>query len=312
MSDSGRDEEYVRRLQARLIEVAAGRELEAIARGKPVPESVREIRALVAERVEGNEGDVDSETVPARPSSIGAPEAPRLSSARYGQGRSGMASSPCRVCGTVTGACLSQGVVDRCWDCRECPCVCSAPIVESPNSFPSRKEWDAARHDRGDTSAADGYESSDYVDGWNEALNAVESARAHLREARRPQRIMLAPSAEPAWKINSIKVSNIHVPPPTVEYKRREEEAAACHDPLIARTMLGGPGNRRQVVGCACHAPEIRDAASWCAHIGVPGGERFLKPLLSLQDVVRDALDYPGDRALTALRAAYDATKVKL
>jgi hypothetical protein len=45
----GRDE-YLRRLQARLTEVAAGRELEAIAQGKPVPESVREIRALVAER----------------------------------------------------------------------------------------------------------------------------------------------------------------------------------------------------------------------------------------------------------------------
>lgn len=65
--------EYVRRLQARLIEVAAGRELEAIARGKPVPESVREIRALVAERVEGSEGSVDGEAVPARPLPMGAP-----------------------------------------------------------------------------------------------------------------------------------------------------------------------------------------------------------------------------------------------
>lgn len=51
----------MRRLQARLTEVAVGRELEAIARGKPVPESVREIRALVAERVEGREGGIDDE-----------------------------------------------------------------------------------------------------------------------------------------------------------------------------------------------------------------------------------------------------------
>jgi hypothetical protein len=32
------------------------------------------------------------------------------------------------------------------------------------------KEWDADRHDRGYTSDDSGYESSDYVDGWNDAL----------------------------------------------------------------------------------------------------------------------------------------------
>lgn len=40
-------------------------------------------------------------------------------------------------------------------------------------SLPRRKEWDATRYDQGDTSEADGYKSSDYVDGWNEALEAV-------------------------------------------------------------------------------------------------------------------------------------------
>lgn len=41
--------EYVHRLRERLLEVAAARELEAFSCGKGVPESVRKIRALVAE-----------------------------------------------------------------------------------------------------------------------------------------------------------------------------------------------------------------------------------------------------------------------
>jgi hypothetical protein len=41
-------------------------------------------------------------------------------------------------------------------------------------SLPARKEWDAERHDCGDVSEEDGCESSDYVDGWNDALDATE------------------------------------------------------------------------------------------------------------------------------------------
>ena len=73
-------------------------------------------------------------------------------------------------------------------------CVCSAgsaAIVAPLNSFPPRKEWDAARYDRGDTSEADGYESSDYVDGWNEALDAVESVRERLRTHECPGAVTL-------------------------------------------------------------------------------------------------------------------------
>ena len=62
--------EYIRRLQARLTEIAAGRELEAIACGKPVPESVREIRALVTEHGEGGGGGED---VPAEVHPLEAP-----------------------------------------------------------------------------------------------------------------------------------------------------------------------------------------------------------------------------------------------
>jgi hypothetical protein len=39
-----------------------------------------------------------------------------------------------------------------------------------------RKEWDAARHDRGDIFGD--YESSDYVDGWNDALDVVDAVEA--------------------------------------------------------------------------------------------------------------------------------------
>jgi len=52
--------EYVRRLLARLAEVADGRELEALARGKPVPEIVREIRALIAEGSDEVAGPTDA------------------------------------------------------------------------------------------------------------------------------------------------------------------------------------------------------------------------------------------------------------
>lgn len=38
-------------------------------------------------------------------------------------------------------------------------------------ALPARKEWDCAAHDSGNTQGD--YESSDYVDGWNEALDAV-------------------------------------------------------------------------------------------------------------------------------------------
>jgi hypothetical protein len=53
--------EYLRRLQTRLTEVADGRELEAIAQGKPVPKSVAEIRVLVAESGECREDEEDED-----------------------------------------------------------------------------------------------------------------------------------------------------------------------------------------------------------------------------------------------------------
>lgn len=51
-------------------------------------------------------------------------------------------------------------------------------------AMPRRKEWDAEAHDRGDTSESDGYETADYVDGWNEALDAAADSGAYGAELR--------------------------------------------------------------------------------------------------------------------------------
>ena len=44
-----------------------------------------------------------------------------------------------------------------------------APTVAPQLKLPARKEWDGTLHDSGGDT-----ESADYVDGWNEALDAVE------------------------------------------------------------------------------------------------------------------------------------------
>jgi hypothetical protein len=43
-------------------------------------------------------------------------------------------------------------------------------------SLPPPKEW----YDQGDTSEADGSKSSDYVDGWNDALKAVAKSSDYV------------------------------------------------------------------------------------------------------------------------------------
>jgi hypothetical protein len=65
MPNMPRHDEYLHRLQARLAEVADGRELEARAQGKPVSSTVAEIRALVAEEVEYHARDTLTATAPA-------------------------------------------------------------------------------------------------------------------------------------------------------------------------------------------------------------------------------------------------------
>lgn len=61
-----------------------------------------------------------------------------------------------------------------CPQCHSLKEACEPPA----RGIPARKEWDAERYDRGDTSEIEGYESADYVDGWNVALDAVEQQTA--------------------------------------------------------------------------------------------------------------------------------------
>lgn len=103
------------------------------------------------------------------------------------------------------------------------------------------------------------------------------------------------------WIINDIKIGNLVVPPPTDEDRRRAEEAAQRHDPIVARTLIDGPGNHRSIRGCACRASDVHDAKTWAVHVGIPGGERFIESFLTLEDAAQDAIDYPGEETLAHL-----------
>jgi hypothetical protein len=117
----------------------------------------------------------------------------------------------------------------------------------------------------------------------------------------KPVRVQVAADAAKDWVINDIRIGNVMVPPPTDEDRAREAEAAERHDPMIARTLMGGPGNRRRILGCACRDKDVHDAKTWAAHIGIPGGERFIDGVLALQDAAQDAIDYPGEETLASL-----------
>lgn len=127
----------------------------------------------------------------------------------------------------------------------------------------------------------------------------------------RPERILL-PSAAKAtdWVINDIKIGNVVAPPYTDEDRRRDAERALRHDPMIARTLKGGPGNHRRIVGCACKDPGVHDTATWAAHVGVPSDVGFLKTIFALQDAAQDAIDYPGEETLAHLAEVLRRAKI--
>ena len=112
----------------------------------------------------------------------------------------------------------------------------------------------------------------------------------------RPPAVAASASPPKDWEIRDIKIGNVIVPPETAADRAREATAAKRHDPSIERTMIGGPGNRRRVRGCACRSPDVHDAKTWAAHIGIPGAEHFIKTTLALKDAAQDAIDYPARR----------------
>jgi hypothetical protein len=137
---------------------------------------------------------------------------------------------------------------------------------------------------------------------------AVEAGRA---PASRPERISLpTPTEGKNWEIRDIRIGNVAAPPYTDEDRRRDEQRALRHDPLVARTMIGGPGNHRRIMACACKAPGVRDAATWAAHVGVPGAGSFLTTIFMLQDAVQDAIDYPNADTFAGLVEALRRVQV--
>lgn len=145
----------------------------------------------------------------------------------------------------------------------------------------------------------------------------LEAAMGVIAEQRRsllarPERIVAAPADVKAtdWVIKDIQVHSVFVPPPTDEDRRRDKESAQRHDPLIARTLIGGPGNRQSIRACACRVLEVVDAESWAAHVGVPGAGPFLETICALEDAAMDAVHYPEPRTLETLGRAIKRVRI--
>lgn len=115
------------------------------------------------------------------------------------------------------------------------------------------------------------------------------------------------------WTIRDVGVVNVMALPTDADQRRsaaRQAEAARRHEPLIMRTLMDGPGNRSQIVRCACGSPDVKDSVTWCIHVGLLGGESLLEPLLALRDAARDSLDYPGDETARRLRRIIDQIQI--
>lgn len=130
----------------------------------------------------------------------------------------------------------------------------------------------------------------------------LEREAAELRKRLHEIGNRLRRSDQP-WVVRDITVGNVAVPPPTEADRLRAERTANEHVPLITRTLNGGPGNHRKIRGCCCRDPLVRDAASWAAHVGVPGAGPFIRAIFALEDSAADVLDHPGDGTTSTLNA---------
>ena len=141
-------------------------------------------------------------------------------------------------------------------------------------------------------------------------VRAVAAANP-TRLPRAPGRITI-PSVASAtdWVIKDIAVGSVAVPPYSDEDRRRDADRALRHDPMVARTLRGGPGNRSRIMACACRAPGVHDAATWAAHVGVPDAVDFLKTILRMEDAALDAVRYPGEGTLLRLEEVLRAARI--
>jgi hypothetical protein len=64
----------------------------------------------------------------------------------------------------------------------------------------------------------------------------------------------------------------------------------ARHEPVCARTLLEGPGNKSRIHGCTCGA-KVTSAEAYAAHVG--WAMNAVCTLLRLYDGARDLVDYP-------------------
>ena len=64
------------------------------------------------------------------------------------------------------------------------------------------------------------------------------------------------------------------------------------HRPVIARTLMEGPGNRTMVRGCSCGARTMSDE-SFARHVGV--SEDAVRGMLGLYGIIDDLYRYPDD-----------------
>lgn len=152
-----------------------------------------------------------------------------------------------------------------------------------------RKEWDMQAHNEGRTTAADGYESADYVDGWNDALDAVAAPMADQLEAAQAEIARLRTrQAELLQTI--VRVTN-ETPFPDEVKGWTEQRAKLVAEVGTLRSQLIEPGRTYQ-----------RDMSERAGAIMLLTAER---DKLRLQLEARDAIIAAGERTIASGNEAF-------
>jgi hypothetical protein len=125
-----------------------------------------------------------------------------------------------------------------------------------------------------------------------------------MADWKRPPHILV--KAEPTspeardWVVKNILIGNV-----AVEAGATQEAPAPTtyHFPCLARTIMGGPGNRSRIMSCSCgacfkgHYTYVgleRRLCDWYAdHAGITGGGEAVAKILRQYDEALDVRDYP-------------------